>query len=133
MGGLKSLSSLLLAVASLSPLTSAQYATTVPIIPYKTGVVGNSTIAGNGTKHDANGKFHIMAEGIRAYFIPYGASISNLFINDTHGVERDIVLGWDNATYYTEDLQHPHFGGVPGMLAMFQHTPKQSRMKTNDS
>jgi len=49
-------------------------------------------------------------------FIPYGASVSNLFINDTHGVERDIVLGFDNATHYTVDTQHPHLGGVPGML-----------------
>ena len=49
--------------------------------------------------------------------MPYGASISNLFINDTNGIERDIVLGWDNATYYTEDGQHPHFGTIPGRYA----------------
>ncbi|KAL9088372.1 MAG: hypothetical protein Q9159_003146 [Coniocarpon cinnabarinum] len=64
-----------------------------------------------------DGKYTISAEGIRAQFVPYGASISNLFINDTNGVERDIVLGWDNATYYTEDGQHPHFGAVPGRYA----------------
>lgn len=46
--------------------------------------------------------------------MPYGASISNLFINDTSGTARDIVLGWDNATYYTEDAQHPYFGPVVG-------------------
>lgn len=45
------------------------------------------------------------------------ASISNLFINDSTGVERDIVLGWDNATYYTEDMLHPHYGAVPGRYA----------------
>jgi aldose 1-epimerase len=66
---------------------------------------------------DANGKYLIEAEGIRAYFIPYGASISNLFINDTHGIERDLVLGFDNATYYSIDKQHPHLGGVPGRYA----------------
>lgn len=50
---------------------------------------------------DSDGKYTLKAEGIRAQFIPYGASISNLFIKDKHGIERDIVLGWDNATYYT--------------------------------
>jgi aldose 1-epimerase len=64
---------------------------------------------------DADGKYTISAEGIRALFIPYGASVTNLFVNDKNGVERDIVLGWDNATYYEEDPLHPHFGGVPGM------------------
>lgn len=53
------------------------------------------------TKPDSDGKYTLKAEGIRAQFIPYGASISNLFIKDKHGIERDIVLGWDNATYYT--------------------------------
>lgn len=63
---------------------------------------------------DADGKYTISAEGIRAKFIPYGASISNLFINDTNGIERDIVLGFDNASYYSVDKLHPHLGGVPG-------------------
>jgi aldose 1-epimerase len=65
----------------------------------------------------ADGKFTLWSEGIRANFIPYGASISNLFINDTNGVERDIVLGFDNATYYSIDASHPHLGGVPGRYA----------------
>jgi aldose 1-epimerase len=62
----------------------------------------------------ADGKYTIVADGIRAQFIPYGASITNLFIKDTHGVERDIVLGYDNASYYETDASHPHLGGVPG-------------------
>lgn len=66
---------------------------------------------------DADGKYTISAEGIRAKFIPYGASISNLFINDTNGVERDIVLGFDNASYYSVDKLHPHLGGVPGTFS----------------
>lgn len=70
-------------------------------------------------KADANGKYAIEAEGIRALFIPYGASITNLFINDTKGVERDIVLGFDNATHYTLDKAHPHYGGVPGMATSY--------------
>lgn len=104
-----SLASLLLA----TPVVLAQ-SSLPPTAPYTTGVVGNSTVAGDGGGPDADGKWHIEAEGIRAYFIPYGASISNLFINDSRGIERDIVLGYDNATHYSEDASHPHLGGVPG-------------------
>jgi aldose 1-epimerase len=67
--------------------------------------------------HDKNGKYEISSEGIRANFIAYGASISNLFIEDIHGEVRDIVLGFDNASYYEIDKQHPHLGGVPGRYA----------------
>ncbi|THY81264.1 galactose mutarotase-like protein [Aureobasidium pullulans] len=76
-----------------------------------------ASIVGNGSSVLSNGKYEISSEGIRAQFIPYGASITNLFIRDVHGIERDIVLGWDNATYYTEDKKHPHLGGVPGRYA----------------
>lgn len=86
------------------------------LMPGGTGVVGNSTIQGNGTTFgpDDNGKYTISAEGIRMNFIPYGASASNLFINDTYGIERDVILGFDNASYYSLDRQHPYFGPVPG-------------------
>jgi aldose 1-epimerase len=66
----------------------------------------------NGTGTD--GKYVLSAEGIRAAFIPYGASITNLWITDKSGVERDIVLGFDNAWEYSVDKFHPHLGGVPG-------------------
>lgn len=69
---------------------------------------------GNGSAVMSNGKYQISSEGITANFIPYGASISNLFITDVHGVQRDIVLGFDNASYYSIDKLHPHLGGVPG-------------------
>jgi aldose 1-epimerase len=82
-----------------------------------TGTAGNSTVAGNPSGPDKDGKYTIEGPGIRAKFIAYGASISNLFINDTSGIERDIVGGFDNASYYTIDRQHPHFGGVPGRYA----------------
>jgi aldose 1-epimerase len=82
-----------------------------------TGTVGNSTIAGCPCGPDENGKYTISGPGIRAQFIPYGASISNLFLNDTSGIERDVVGGFDNASYYGVDRQHPHFGGVPGRYA----------------
>jgi aldose 1-epimerase len=65
-----------------------------------TGTAGNTTIAGSSAGPDANGKYVIEGINIRANFITYGASISNLFINDTSGIERDIVGGFDNASYY---------------------------------
>jgi len=82
-----------------------------------TGTVGNDSVAGDSSGPDADGKYTITGPGIRAQFIPYGASISNLFLNDTSGIERDVVAGWDNASYYTVDRQHNHFGGVPGRYA----------------
>lgn len=85
----------------------AQYNTAKPT-PSQNGTIGP----------DADGKYEISAEGIRANFVPYGASISNLFINDTNGIERDIVLGFDNASHYSVDPFHPHLGGVPGTVSI---------------
>ncbi|TGJ84227.1 hypothetical protein E0Z10_g4524 [Xylaria hypoxylon] len=66
---------------------------------------------------DENGLYWIYSEGLSAAFIAYGASISRLLINDQYGIQRDIVAGFDNASYYGIDQQHPHFGGVPGRYA----------------
>jgi aldose 1-epimerase len=65
---------------------------------------------------DKDGKYEISAEGIRGHFIPYGASVTNLFVAGKDGVERDVVLGFDNATAYEGEV-HPHLGGVPGRYA----------------
>ena len=73
---------------------------------------------GNGSAVLPNGKYEICSEGIRAQFIPYGATLSNLFIKDAHGVERDIVLGFDNASYYSQSALHPHLNCVPGRYAV---------------
>lgn len=45
--------------------------------------------ASHGGGPDNNGKYTLYADGIRAQFIPYGASITNLFINDTNGTSFD--------------------------------------------
>ncbi len=66
---------------------------------------------------DADGKYWVYGNGIAAAFIPYGASVANLFVHDQHGIPRDLVAGFDNASYYSIDRQHPHFGGVPGRYA----------------
>jgi aldose 1-epimerase len=89
----------------------------VPLLAPITTAGPTSAIAGRGQGPDANGKYTIQSDGLRAQFITYGASITNLFMKDISGVERDIVLGYDNASYYSIDPVHPHFGGVPGRYA----------------
>lgn len=66
---------------------------------------------------DPDGKYWLYGEGISAAFITYGASISNLIIKDQYGIDRDIVGGYDNASYYSIDPAHPHLGSVPGRYA----------------
>ncbi|KAL8397476.1 hypothetical protein RB594_004266 [Gaeumannomyces avenae] len=66
---------------------------------------------------DADGKYWIHGQGISAAFVPYGASVANVFVNDRYGIRRDIVTGFDNATHFSEDKKHDHFGGVPGRYA----------------
>ncbi|KAJ9138611.1 Galactose mutarotase-like protein [Pleurostoma richardsiae] len=90
--------------ALLLPLVSADF-------------VGTGATNATTPNPDENGKYWIYGEGISASFIPYGASISNLLINDQYGIQRDLVGGFDNASYYGIDRQHPHFGGVPGRYA----------------
>lgn len=85
-------------------------------LPWAAGANTNSS-SNSTSGPDKDGKYWIEGDGLRAAFIPYGASVSNILIKDKHGVERDIVLGWDNATYYSEDKLHPHYGAVPGRYA----------------
>ena len=66
---------------------------------------------------DKDGKYWIRSSKIQAAFIPYGASLSSLIVNDRYGVPRDVAAGFDNATHYTLDKAHPHFGGVVGRYA----------------
>lgn len=81
---------------------------------YLTGTVGDTSVAGNGTGADEHGKFQILANGIKAYFIPYGASITNLIVNDTLGIQRDVVVGYDNSSFYSTTSTNYHLGGVTG-------------------
>lgn len=63
---------------------------------------------------DAQGRYTLQAEGIRAQFIPYAATLTNLFVKDKNGIERDIVLGYDNTSYYPVDPGHPVYNAIPG-------------------
>ncbi|KAM0239482.1 hypothetical protein ACHAP5_008338 [Fusarium lateritium] len=88
---------------------------------------------------DKDGKYWLSGDGIKAAFIPYGASITNLLIDDQYGVSRDIVAGFDNATHYSIDEAHPHLGGVPGRYAnrirnsTFEIDGKEYKVKPNDN
>ncbi|CAO3682440.1 unnamed protein product [Umbelopsis ramanniana] len=62
-------------------------------------------------------KHTIKANGIEASFMEYGAVITNLWVNDKHGVKRDIILGWDDTTQYNVNAQHPYFGALVGRYA----------------
>ncbi|ORY55139.1 aldose 1-epimerase [Pseudomassariella vexata] len=90
----------------LLPITAAQ----------SYGGTGSSN-ASSSLAPDEHGFYWIYSEGLAAAFIPYGASIAKLLINDAWGIQRDIVAGFDNASYYEIDKQHPHFGSVPGRYA----------------
>lgn len=50
----------------------------------------------------ADGKYTISAPGIKAQFIDYGASLTNLYVKDTNGNDVDVVLGYDDINYYRE-------------------------------
>ncbi|KAF1828787.1 aldose 1-epimerase [Decorospora gaudefroyi] len=74
-----------------------------------------SALAHPGSPHpDAEGRYTLEAEGIRAQFIPYGATLTNLFVKDAKGQELDIVLGYDNTSYYPVDPGHPVYNAIPG-------------------
>ncbi|KAK0514233.1 hypothetical protein JMJ35_002850 [Cladonia borealis] len=64
-------------------------------------------------------KYTISAPGINASFIPYGARLTNLFVNDRNGDPQDVVLGYDNGTAYLNDTEtvHTYFGPVVGRYA----------------
>ncbi|KAI1438559.1 aldose 1-epimerase [Xylaria sp. CBS 124048] len=62
----------------------------------------------------ADGKYTITSSGIKAQFITYGGTLTNLFVRDKNGQDVDVVLGYDNLTYYAVDPSHPVYNSVPG-------------------
>ncbi|KAK0567951.1 hypothetical protein OC861_002402 [Tilletia horrida] len=56
-------------------------------------------------------------DSIRATFLPYAATLSELWVKDRYGQWRDIVLGFDNKTNYGTDTIHPNFSPVVGRYA----------------
>ena len=64
-------------------------------------------------------KHTISAPGINASFIPYGARLTNLYVNDKNGSPQDIVLGYDDSNQYLTDTEtnHTYFGPIVGRYA----------------
>ncbi len=65
------------------------------------------------------GKYVIQAEGIRLAFTNNGAAVANLWMNDTHGEEIDIVLGLDHSDMYPELQSNPYLNGFIGQQDPF--------------
>lgn len=69
---MRTITSTLVLVALLLILSSLNDAQAPSGVPYLSGTLGNTTIAGNSTSNtnpDADGKFEISGEGIRAQFV----------------------------------------------------------------
>lgn len=49
---------------------------------------------------DADGRYTISTPQIKAQFIPYGATLTNLIVKDKNGKDVDVVLGYDDADFY---------------------------------
>jgi len=62
-------------------------------------------------------KYTIEAQGIRASFIEFGASITNLWVKDRYGVMTDVILGFDEAETYSNNTWKPRYGPVVGRYA----------------
>ena len=58
-------------------------------------------------------KYTISAPGINASFIPYGARLTNLFVNDKNGNPQDVVLGYDDGQQYLVDDETSHIYNGP--------------------
>lgn len=56
-------------------------------------------------------------DSIRATFLPYGASLSELWVKDRQGAWQDVILGFDNSTNYGTDTIHNFFGPIVGRYA----------------
>ncbi|KAM7198191.1 aldose 1-epimerase [Naviculisporaceae sp. PSN 640] len=64
-----------------------------------------------------DGKYTITAPGIKAQFIEYGATLTNLFVKDKNGNDIDVVLGYDDLDWYPKDPGHPVYNSIPGRYA----------------
>ncbi|KAL8781294.1 MAG: hypothetical protein Q9213_006069 [Squamulea squamosa] len=64
-------------------------------------------------------KYTISAPGINATFIPYGARLTNLYVNDRNGVPQDVVLGYDDPADFVRNDQtvHSYIGPIVGRYA----------------
>ena len=82
-------------------------------------VLALGAIAQDSSRSSVFTKYTISAPGINASFIPYGATLTNLFVPDKNGNSQDVVLGYDSGTAYLNDTEtdHTYFGAVVGRYA----------------
>lgn len=69
---------------------------------------------------NASGAFNtvtLKSGDIELRFIPYGGTVTNIFVKDRNGATKDIVLGFDDPTQYCAFAQHPYFGALIGRVA----------------
>ncbi|KDQ50547.1 hypothetical protein JAAARDRAFT_141878 [Jaapia argillacea MUCL 33604] len=70
------------------------------------------------TPYDPLGEYSIEAGNIKATFLPYGATLKNLYVKDRWGQARDIALGYDDPTLYVAPTTHtPRFNTQIGRYA----------------
>lgn len=50
-------------------------------------------------------------------FLPYGATVSEIWVKDRNNAWQDVILGFDNTTNYGTDLAHNFFGPIVGRYA----------------
>ena len=64
-------------------------------------------------------KYNLVADGIKASFIPYGARLTNLYVKDKNGAYQDVAVGYDTGREYLTDTEtnHTYFGAVVGRYA----------------
>ncbi|KAJ3163670.1 hypothetical protein HDU86_000264 [Geranomyces michiganensis] len=75
-----------------------------------------------------------------ARFTSHGAAITHLLITDSHGLKRDVVLGFDSAEEYVKagDGSNPYFGATVGRVCnritegKFQLNGKQYQVPVNN-
>lgn len=61
-----------------------------------------------------DGKYIISSKSIRLGFTLHAAALTNLWINDTNGIERDIVMGFDRVDDYLSYTRNPYLNGIIG-------------------
>ena len=56
--------------------------------------------------------------GLVVKIIDHGATITNVLVKDKNGVQRDVVLGWDDLDGYLGNKgRNPYFGASIGRCA----------------
>lgn len=60
----------------------------------------------------------IAADGINATFLPYGARLTSLFVDAKDGVARDVVVGYDDPSFYVEQARtsNAYVGAIVGSV-----------------